>query len=184
LPHRRCGGHEPGRAEIVTPVRKERVVAGANAAGEGAEDPAAEALLHDLLQLEFVLSSQIRALAKQVLGGLGLTAPLADALWQLGLAQHAPPMGELAASLGVDPSSVTFLADRLEARGLVERQVNPANRRSTALVLTPEGARVRRELVKAIAARSPMRRLSTAEQRQLLHLLAKATRDSPEGDGA
>jgi hypothetical protein len=37
--------------------------------------------------------------------------------------------------------------------------------------------------VKAIAARSPMRRLSTAEQRQLLHLLAKATRDSPEEDG-
>src|SRR5690348_14892881 len=114
-----------GQAEIVTPVRKERVVASANAAGEGAEDPAAEALLHDLLEVEFVLSRQIGALVKQVLGGLGLTVPVANALWQLGLGRPAPPMGELAASLGVDPSSVTFLADRLEARGLVERQVNP-----------------------------------------------------------
>jgi len=95
-------------------------------------------------------------------------------LWQLNPREAAPSMREMAAKLGCDPSTVTFLADRLEERDLVERKVNPANRRSTALVLTPEGARVRRRLVEAMATRSPMARLSVVEQQQLHQLLSKA----------
>ncbi len=37
--------------------------------------------------------------------------------------------------------------------------VNPANRRSNKLLLTPNGVRVRRRLVEALATRSPMARL-------------------------
>jgi hypothetical protein len=58
-------------------------------------------------------------------------------------------MREVAARLGCDPSTVTFLADRLQERELVERRVNPANRRSNTLALTPKGARVRHRLVEA-----------------------------------
>ena len=171
-----CHGPFQEEGAAVTETREE--------AGDGAEGVAGEQLLHDLLELEFVLSSRNLEMARDVLGALGLTAPTANALWQLGPGEAAPSMGEVAAKLGVDPSTVTFLADRLEGRGLVERRVNPANRRSTALVLTPEGARVRRELVGATAARSPMARLSVAEQRELRRLLAKATAEGPDGNGA
>ena len=152
--------------------------------GEGVEGMADEDLLHDLLELEFILSSQNREYAREILGALGLTAPVANALWQLSPRGAPPTMGQMAAKLGVDPSTVTFLADRLEERGLAERRVNPANRRSFALVPTPEGARVRRELVGAMAARSPMARLSVAEQRELFRLLAKATAEGPDSGGA
>lgn len=167
------------------PFRKESAeVAETRGADEGVEGTVGEDLLHDLLELEYVLSSHNRELTRDVLGALGLTGPMANALWQLNPREPAPSMGKMAAKLGVDPSTVTFLADRLEERGLVERRINPANRRSTALVPTPEGARVRRELVEAMAARSPIARLSAAEQRELRHLLAKATGGGLDGDGA
>ena len=38
-------------------------------------------------------------------------------------------MRHLASLLKCDPSNVTFLVDRLEERGLVERQTDPADRR-------------------------------------------------------
>jgi len=53
-----------------------------------------------------------------------------------------PPisMRELAERLKSDPSNVTGLIDRLEARGLVERRADPNDRRIKGLALTPAGA--------------------------------------------
>jgi MarR family transcriptional regulator, organic hydroperoxide resistance regulator len=48
-------------------------------------------------------------------------------------------MGELADRLFCDASNVTGIVDRLEARGLVERQPDPDDRRVRRLVLTPTG---------------------------------------------
>ena len=48
-------------------------------------------------------------------------------------------MGELADRLFCDASNVTGIVDRLEARGLVERQPDPDDRRVRRLVLTAEG---------------------------------------------
>lgn len=48
-------------------------------------------------------------------------------------------MGELAESLFCDASNVTGIIDRLEARGLVERQPDPNDRRVKRLVLTSSG---------------------------------------------
>lgn len=49
------------------------------------------------------------------------------------------PMGELADRLFCDASNVTGIVDRLESRGLLERQADPADRRVRRLVLTPTG---------------------------------------------
>src|SRR5438067_11735841 len=49
-------------------------------------------------------------------------------------------MRELAGKLKCDPSNITGLTDRLEARGLVERRAHPADRRVKFLLLTQEGA--------------------------------------------
>jgi len=48
-------------------------------------------------------------------------------------------MGELAERLFCDASNVTGLVDRLEVRGLVERQLDPDDRRVRRLVLTAAG---------------------------------------------
>ncbi len=128
------------------------------------------------------LANRNNELIADVLRELTLTVPLADALWKLDPDAAAPSMREMAMRLGCDPSTVTFLADRLEERNLVERRVNPANRRSTTLVLTPEGVRVRSRIVETMATRSPIARLSAAEQRQLHRLLTKAVGGDPRGD--
>jgi DNA-binding MarR family transcriptional regulator len=48
--------------------------------------------------------------------------------------------GWLGEYLGIDRTTMVQLVDGLEAKGFVERQRNPADRRSYALTLTPAGA--------------------------------------------
>ncbi len=55
----------------------------------------------------------------------------------------------LAAALAVNPSTAMRMVDKLAAVGLVDRQVNPGNRREVVLSLTPEG----RGLVDGVMAR-------------------------------
>jgi DNA-binding MarR family transcriptional regulator len=56
---------------------------------------------------------------------------------------------ELAALLEVEPISVGRLVDRLEARGLVERRPDPADRRIRRLHLLPDAAPILEEITKA-----------------------------------
>src|SRR5688572_7163122 len=59
------------------------------------------------------------------------------------LAQHETTFaGVLAEALGVHPSSVTRLVDRLESKGLVARHVNEHDRREIAVALTASGRAV------------------------------------------
>ena len=51
---------------------------------------------------------------------------------------------ELAESLHFDASNITDIVDRLEARGLVVRTVDPNDRRVRRIVRTPEGEELRR----------------------------------------
>jgi DNA-binding MarR family transcriptional regulator len=48
-------------------------------------------------------------------------------------------MGELACHVTLSRSGLTRLVDRLEAAGLVERRLNPGDRRSFEVSLTPVG---------------------------------------------
>jgi DNA-binding MarR family transcriptional regulator len=70
---------------------------------------------------------------------------------------------------------VTWITDRLEERGYVERLADPRDRRVKLLALTDEGRRVRDE-IRARLAIPPeaLQRLSRAEQRALRDLLRKA----------
>lgn len=80
-------------------------------------------------------------------------------------------MHELAAHLGLDPSTVTRTTAPLVDLGLLERFTDPANRRYVVLRCTPAGRRVadrlnkgRRELMRAVLApMDPQRRLLFAE---------------------
>jgi DNA-binding MarR family transcriptional regulator len=85
------------------------------------------------------------------------------------------PMSNIASILRCDRSAVTWITDRLEERGYVERRSDPADRRVKLLALTDEGRRVREEIRRGMATPpDALRRLSAAEQRQLRDLLRKA----------
>lgn len=59
---------------------------------------------------------------------------------------------DLADTLAIERARLVHLLDRLDKRGLTERQASPHDRRSHALHLTPEGQRILKQ-AKALAAR-------------------------------
>src|SRR5438445_10398602 len=114
-------------------------------------------LLDQLVEQAYTFSAAIGRWSATILAELELTEALGDVLWQLGAVGQAVPMRDLAARLQCDPSNVTFLADRLEERGLVERRPDPSGRRVKRLALTPAGLAMRIRVVKAAATSSPWR---------------------------
>jgi DNA-binding MarR family transcriptional regulator len=79
------------------------------------------------------------------LAPLGVTAQQAGVLLHASRQQYSP--SQLMSLLGTDTAGMTKLADRLEAKRLIERRPNPRDRRSVLIALTPDG----QELVPRIA---------------------------------
>ncbi|MHB1539472.1 MAG: MarR family winged helix-turn-helix transcriptional regulator [Solirubrobacteraceae bacterium] len=90
------------------------------------------------------------------------------------------PMNALATRLACDNSNVTGIIDRLEARGLVRRRLDPEDRRVKHVVLTAAGTRLRGQLLERIG-RPPhcFERLSAEELRQLRDILRRMLADQP-----
>jgi DNA-binding MarR family transcriptional regulator len=92
------------------------------------------------------------------------------------------PMGELAKQLACDSSNVTWITDRLEERGLVERHPAEHDRRVKLLVLTEKGRALRAELEERLSeAPPPIAALSQEDQRTLRDVLGRAV-ESLEAD--
>lgn len=72
------------------------------------------------------------------LAGLNLTASEINALAILATGQPRS-IGELAAATATKPTTLTSVLDRLVRRGLVVRQLDPADRRSFLVSLTQDG---------------------------------------------
>ena len=87
--------------------------------------------------------------ASGVLQRLGLTPGHMKLLMQLEQ-DGGRAMGSLAQSFQCDASTMTWLVDRLEERGLVERRMLPADRRVKAVALTPLGAKTKEELLERL----------------------------------
>lgn len=104
---------------------------------------------------------------------LGLTAIQAKVLLRL-LPGEAIPMRKLAAQLDYDASNLTTLVDRLAAHGALERQSDPTDRRVKALVLTPEGQRLRKQFWhNLVTDAGPLTSLRETDLRNLIRLLTK-----------
>lgn len=78
-------------------------------------------------------------------GELGVTQAEAHVLAQLDRA-GSQTVGELQHGFGHKRSTLTNVLDRLEARGLVERRLNPDDRRSFVVAPTRDGARAARRV--------------------------------------
>ncbi|MGW1768951.1 MarR family winged helix-turn-helix transcriptional regulator [Streptomyces sp. NPDC002073] len=90
------------------------------------------------------------------------------------LALDPLPMRRIAQQLKCEPSNITGIVDRLEARGLVARQPDPADRRVKLAVATEAGLRTAERLRDALDfAREPLAGLGTAERTALRDLLRR-----------
>ena len=92
-----------------------------------------------------------RELQMRVVHELGLTPGHMKTLFELD-AEEGRSMGELASSLVCDASNATWLVDRLEERGLVERRARPHDRRVKTVVLTPDGVKTKHLLIERLSA--------------------------------
>jgi len=111
----------------------------------------------------------------QALAAHELTTATFQALWAIDPDEPAPPMKVLAERLYCNAPNLTFVTGQLVDRGLVERTVDPTDRRQRVVTLTDKGRRVRDELVRAAMAASPLAALDDDELRRLGALLACAT---------
>ena len=129
---------------------------------------------HEAQKFFFELGMVQRMKTGAELAELGLSFSQAHALRLLD-PDEPMPMSALADRLFCDASNVTGIADRLEARGLVQRESLAGDRRVKALTITPSGMKLRAQVMElmnqppdAIAA------LSDTDQRALRDILARA----------
>ena len=89
---------------------------------------------------------------------------------------NLPSQAALAATLGIDRTVMTYLLDAFEGCGLVERQLDPADRRARRIVATDKGLEVLAAMqARVAAAEEELLSGLEPEQRLLLrHLLERA----------
>ncbi|CEA09622.1 Multiple antibiotic resistance protein MarR [Arthrobacter saudimassiliensis] len=88
---------------------------------------------------------------------------------------QAPTQRELSQFLALDPSQIVAIVDELEARGAVDRQPDPRDRRSKIIVPTAAGRRLyerARGVVQDATAES-LAALDAGQRRELHRLLSK-----------
>ncbi len=152
-------------------VKDSRILGVVATADEDGEALAAEVwrALYDFCQAEYA-----RHLASAA--ELGLTPGVLKSLMWLD-PDEPQPMRALAQRWGSDASTVTWLVDRMEEHGLVERRPHAADRRVKVVALTGRGHRVRAELLDRLYRPPPaFAGLSRAELRALRKLVATLPR--------
>jgi DNA-binding MarR family transcriptional regulator len=126
-----------------------------------------------LLSRAYARSSSLLAAGFEAHGaGLrGYHYRLLAALEQWGPASQA----DLGRDTGIDRSDVTAALTELESRGLVERKVDPDNKRRNIVTLTAQGADALLELDAVLEGiqEAVLAPLTTAQQRQFITLLSR-----------
>jgi DNA-binding MarR family transcriptional regulator len=130
------------------------------------------------LAMVSLVRSQKRRMAAALMD-FDLTEPLAHAICVI------PPEGvtmrTLADELQCDPANATGLVDRLEERGLIERRLDPQDRRVRRVCLTLSGRRTRERVEECFLQPPPaIRALSSCSQRALRQILECALRCADE----
>jgi DNA-binding MarR family transcriptional regulator len=112
------------------------------------DKPSVLILGHDGVPIRRILAPLVRRLQQVCLSVIATALKEAD-LVQLEYAllvfvDDVPGISQqsLSEALGIDRNNVSLIADKLEARGLLKRTVNGADRRARELYITPEGRKL------------------------------------------
>ncbi|MFK4064439.1 MarR family winged helix-turn-helix transcriptional regulator [Streptomyces sp. NPDC029674] len=134
--------------------------------------PRADPLTLEVVELIGTVVARYHEEYEEAAAGHALTGAQARVLGLLSL--EPMPMRRIAQKLKCEPSNITGIVDRLEARGLVERRPDPADRRVKLAAPTAEGTVVARGLRDSLNfAREPLGRLSHEERETLRELLRR-----------
>lgn len=114
------------------------------------------------------------------LAALGLTHATATALWAIDPDEPPPSMKVLAQRLFCHAPNLSFVMSQLESRGLVERFVDRADRRSRTVALTPAGLHVRDDVIRKTLAATPLAVLDMPQLRAVAALLEPALHHETE----
>ncbi len=130
-----------------------------------------DAQMFALLRVAGSIESHVEAKLSEI----GLSLPKLAALHRLVDAGDSLPLGQLAERLACVKSNVTQLVDRMEADGLVSRELDSTDRRSRLAVITERGRALYRQgiLVREQSEEQLFAILSPEESAQLAALLAK-----------
>ena len=114
------------------------------------------------------------------LATVGLTPALFALLNVLG-AREGAIQQRLSTDMGIDPSAMVTLIDKLEDAGLAERRRRPGDRRAWEVVITAKGRRTlgRARRVASQVEDEVLAGLSAGERRDLLALLRRALVSAP-----
>jgi DNA-binding MarR family transcriptional regulator len=127
-----------------------------------------EEIDRDVCKLVHGLARTLDGHVRRVADTMGLTPSQVVALREL---SEPITARELAARMACEASNATFVLDRLEERGLLNRHPHPTDRRAKQIVLTPEGDRRRTEALKRLGDGSPLGSLRADQQESLRDLL-------------
>src|SRR5690606_14845229 len=142
-----------------------------NQTPELTECPQEDSLGHRIALLAHQLNQNVRAHLDRRVAEYELTGPQARLIRTL---DGPTPMYQVAEKLQCDPSDVTGIVDRLEARGLVERRVLPTDGRVKQILLTPAGEEVQHCLMSIFDTVPGLADLSERELQALHDLLERA----------
>ena len=131
-------------------------------------------------QLLFRLWRASHTRTAQAFETIGLTPALFALLNVIG-AREGAIQQELGAMLGIDPSTMVALVDRLEEAGLAKRRPAPRDRRAREVVITPKGRRQLQAARRKVAdvEDEVLGGLSADERDQLMTLLRRALAAAP-----
>jgi DNA-binding MarR family transcriptional regulator len=125
--------------------------------------------------LLLLLVDRMSGVIRERVEAFGLSMPQAVALRYL---EQPCPMRNLAQAMRCDASNLTGIVDRLEERGLAERQLDPRDRRVKLLVLTPAGVSMRAAIHRRISSDIVgLERLSPQQRELFAELLWLVVRD-------
>ncbi|TPV96065.1 MAG: MarR family transcriptional regulator [Myxococcales bacterium FL481] len=117
----------------------------------------------------------LRVLAEQMSQG-GLTPPRYRILTLLAFQfPEGATVQTLAQALGIRPPTMTTHLNGLETGGLLRRNPDPANRRSTVVRLTPKGQRLLKQVIPVVASTtgSLLESFSQREVNLLVRLMSR-----------
>ncbi|MFC9998568.1 MarR family winged helix-turn-helix transcriptional regulator [Nocardia sp. NPDC127526] len=122
----------------------------------------------DVCKLVHTFTHRLDIHVRRVADALGLTPSQVIALREL---SEPITARELAARMSCEPSNATFVLDRLEAHGLIERRPHPTDRRAKQIELTAAGQDTRTAVLARLETESPLTTLDVEQQHALRDLL-------------
>jgi MarR family transcriptional regulator, organic hydroperoxide resistance regulator len=131
-------------------------------------------VVRDLAQAFFELMIASSARFPAIADEFGISAGQAVTLFKIDL-EREHTMSQVAQAAHCEPSNLTGIIDKLEARGLVERRGATNDRRIKMISLTREGVALRRRLIARLNEPAEwMLALSVEDQRRLRDIFRRA----------